>query len=274
MKSLIFFVVSVLVSANVAAQNSTISFFTEDGQRFYVVLNGEKQNDQPLTKVNVADVKPVASKLKIIMEEDFLGAISKDLTIKPNSEYVFLVKPDEATKNKYQLKLVSSTALTSQNNPANNNAIQQNAANTSGTRQSVRTQRKNMFMNVQIQKAGTSGNFRQANSKTAIDEKYKGPTNCSLPMSKPDFATAKRSIASKSFEDSKLSAARQLIHSNCLLSSQVIAIMQLFDLEDTKLGLAKYAYAYTYDLGNYYEVNDAFEYESSIDDLNKYIHSK
>ncbi len=41
----------------------------------------------------------------------------------------------------------------------------------------------------------------------------------------------------------------------------------------TRLDFAKYAYAYTLDLRNYYKLNDAFTFESSIDELDKYIRS-
>ncbi|MBW8049771.1 MAG: DUF4476 domain-containing protein [Cytophagales bacterium] len=103
---------------------------------------------------------------------------------------------------------------------------------------------------------------------------YNGPVGCPLPMTDNDFRNAKNSIASKSFSDSKLTIARQVTSSNCLLSSQVKEIMLLFDFEDTRIKYAKYAYGYTYDLGNYYKVNDAFDFESSIEELNEYINSR
>lgn len=103
---------------------------------------------------------------------------------------------------------------------------------------------------------------------------YTGPIGCPIPMSQSEFQNVKRSISSKSFEDSKNTIARQVIGSNCLLTSQVKEIMMLFDFETTKLDFAKFAYGYTYDIGNYYQLNDAFDFESSIDDLNSYIQSR
>ncbi|HIE16024.1 MAG TPA: DUF4476 domain-containing protein, partial [Bacteroidales bacterium] len=102
---------------------------------------------------------------------------------------------------------------------------------------------------------------------------YHGKIGCPVPMLPQDFQSAKQTIASKSFEDSKLAIAKQIVNSNCLTSGQVRDLLRLFDFEDTKLQFAKYCYGYTYDLGNYYKVNDAFEFESSIDELNKYIES-
>ncbi|OFY24005.1 MAG: hypothetical protein A2W98_13750 [Bacteroidetes bacterium GWF2_33_38] len=100
---------------------------------------------------------------------------------------------------------------------------------------------------------------------------YSGPIGCPQPMDQNSFFSVKQSIASKTFEDSKLTIAKQVINSNCLLSSQVKEIMLLFTFEDTRLELAKYAYGHTYDIGNYYQLNDAFTFESSIDELNAYI---
>ncbi len=102
---------------------------------------------------------------------------------------------------------------------------------------------------------------------------YNGPIGCPYPMNREEFNSAKASISSKSFEESKMTVAKQIIGSNCLTCSQVKEVMLLFSFEGTKLDFAKYAYGYTFDLGNYYKLNDAFTFSSSIDDLNKYIES-
>jgi hypothetical protein len=102
---------------------------------------------------------------------------------------------------------------------------------------------------------------------------YNGPTGCPYPMTPQDFAGVKASIMSKSFESTKLEIAKQVLAQRCMTSSQVTEMMNCFDFESTKLDFAKFAYGRTYDLGNYYRVNDAFTFESSINDLNNYINS-
>ncbi|MFM7814555.1 MAG: DUF4476 domain-containing protein [Flavobacteriales bacterium] len=97
---------------------------------------------------------------------------------------------------------------------------------------------------------------------------------CSSSMDATSFNSAKGSINSKSFEDSKLTLAKQVAKSNCMTASQVKDVMGLFAFEETKLEFAKYAYDYCYNQGNYYEVNDAFDFESTIEDLNEYLESK
>ena len=100
---------------------------------------------------------------------------------------------------------------------------------------------------------------------------YSGPTGCAMPMTNESFNTAKSSISGKTFEDSKMTIAKQVVGNNCLLCSQVKEIMALFTFEDTKLEFAKFAYKHTFDIGNYYQLNDAFKFESTIEELNEYI---
>jgi len=100
---------------------------------------------------------------------------------------------------------------------------------------------------------------------------YNGRIGCSNPVSNDRFESIIQSISSKDFEDSKLTVAKQVASSNCLFAYQVKEIMQLFSYESTKLEFAKEAYGHTYDLDNYFMLNDAFDFESSISELNEFI---
>ena len=103
---------------------------------------------------------------------------------------------------------------------------------------------------------------------------YNGPIGCPWPMSAGDFEGAKASIKNQSFADSQMKVAKQIFNTNCLTSAQVKEIMMLFSFEDNKLEFAKFAYGRTFDLGNYYKVNDAFTFSSSIDELDEYIQGR
>jgi hypothetical protein len=100
---------------------------------------------------------------------------------------------------------------------------------------------------------------------------YEGVYGCPYPMSDYDFQQAKRSISDKDFSDSRITLAKQVLDHNCLLCSQVYEMIGLLTYEDDKLEIAKYAYGSTLDIGNYYRINDAFEYESTIEELDEYI---
>ena len=103
---------------------------------------------------------------------------------------------------------------------------------------------------------------------------YSGAVGCPTPMADSEFKEAKSSIASKSFSDSKMTLAKQIGNSKCFLTDHVKGIMSEFEFEDDKLEFAKFAYDSTYDIDNYYKVNDGFTFESSIDDLNEFIQGR
>lgn len=103
---------------------------------------------------------------------------------------------------------------------------------------------------------------------------YNGPIGCPWPMDQSQFAGVRQSVASKTWDESRIAIAKQVIGSNCLLSSQVRDLMSVMQWEESRLDLAKFAYGYTYDLGNYYMLNDAFEWEQSIEELNAFIRGR
>lgn len=103
---------------------------------------------------------------------------------------------------------------------------------------------------------------------------YSGVVGCPWPMDQGTFSNALNTINGQSFEENKFQIAQQVFSSNCMTVAQVNQIMGLFSFEDTKLDFAKFAYGRTYDLSNYFMVNNAFTFSSSVDELNAFINSQ
>jgi hypothetical protein len=93
-------------------------------------------------------------------------------------------------------------------------------------------------------------------------------------MSTVDFVEAKSSIHSKSFEKDKVTLAKQIIRNSCITSDQVGDLLKMFSFDKDRVEIAKFAYEFVYDQNKYYKVNDAFQYSSSIDELNRFINSR
>lgn len=90
-------------------------------------------------------------------------------------------------------------------------------------------------------------------------------------MSATDYASAKSSIQNKDFEDSRIKIAKQIVDNNCVDAEQIKGIAELFDFEASRLDFAKYAYKKCSDPQNYYKINDVFDFESSIEELDAFI---
>ncbi len=114
-------------------------------------------------------------------------------------------------------------------------------------------------------------NYNYGNNNGNYNNYYYPPNNYNYAMSDYDFIQLKQVISNATFESSKLKIAGQAITSNYFYAEQVADLMNLFTFESSKLEIAKLAYQHTLNKGKYYIVNNAFTFESSIDELNQYI---
>jgi len=88
-------------------------------------------------------------------------------------------------------------------------------------------------------------------------------------VSQKDFTDIKNQISKQSFINTKVNIAKQnLKDKKCFKTEQIIELLSLFPYSDTKMDIAKYAYDYTTDQGNYVKVADAFSFSS---DKNKFL---
>ncbi|MCB9023842.1 MAG: DUF4476 domain-containing protein [Lentimicrobiaceae bacterium] len=317
---LLLLLAALLQLSSFAQLKSNLVFFTEQGERFTVILNGIRQNPTPETNVKVTDLIAPNYKLKVIFDDPALGEIDKNLMFNQGYETTFSVKRNN--KNEYVVRWMNEVPIaqalppapgqqvvvyTTQAAPAAPVTYTQTTTTVTDTYAEPQEGNVSMGININDPELGvnfnmnvnggsintgsqvtttqtttsystttTTGGYQQAPPtqqmpQTYVMPGYNGPVGCPYPMHPGDFQSVKQSIASKSFDDTRLTIAKQVISSNCLLSDQVKEIMLLFTFEDTRLELAKYAYGYTYDIGNYYRLNDAFTFESSIEELNDYM---
>lgn len=333
MKIKLHFITFLLLFASISATGqikSNLVFFTEQGERFTLILNGLRQNDTPETNVKVTDLIAPAYKAKIIFEDQALGSFDKNITFNQGTETTLVIKRNN--KNEWTVRFMTEVPIAQalppspgqqvivyNTNPAPARPVQPAASQTVTQTTTTVTDSYgdmpagNVSMNIGINdptlgvnfnvnvsgvqdmpsqmsqttttttystttSQGYNNNYNNQAYPQAVPAQpvyvlpgYNGPVGCPYPMMPEDFQSVKQSIASKSFDDTRLKIAKQVISTNCLLSSQVKEIMLLFTFEDTRLDLAKFAYGYTYDIGNFYKLNDAFTFESSIDELNEYI---
>lgn len=298
--------------------------FAEQGEKFWLIINGVKQNTDPQTNVKVTDLPANSYKMKVIFEDNNLPDMDKNLFFNDLGEYTFNIKKNN--KGEYVLRPVSmvpipataavvpnqyvivygapapttttvvtapgtvthqTTTTTTTGNPDNVNlnvgvnvggtgvGINMNVNDGIGSSTTQQTTTTTTTYSTVTTTSGDIIRHEQPTSPVVVYVPgYGGPVGCPVPMDPADFAAAKNSIALKSFESTKLEMAKQITNSNCFVTEQVKEIMQLFDFEASKLDFAKYAYGHTYDKGNYFKVNDTFEFDSSVSELNDYINGK
>ncbi len=91
------------------------------------------------------------------------------------------------------------------------------------------------------------------------------------PMNDRSFMQLKQSLSRESFDDARMNIAKAAVARNYLSSYQVKDLLSLFAFENSKLEMAKYYYRFTTDPGNYYVVADGLNYNSSKNELMRFI---
>lgn len=280
-----------LLSLTSFAQQKTgnLTVFTDDGDKFFLYLNGEKQNEIAQTNIRVEELPQPYYRAKIVFEDKSIPEISKNLPVADIDDKMmdvtYRVKKDKNGKVKIQQYsqtevvpdfIIPAGAYVKRYGqpypPAG--GVHTTTTTTSSNTMNANVSVPGINMNISINDPNTQV-YTTTTTTTRTSETTSQPQTvkgCSgFPMKQNDFAAAKKTISESSFDDTKLSTAKSIISSNCMSADQVAEICKLLSFEESKLDFAKYAYRYTTDQKNYFKVNNVFSFSSSKEQLNDYI---
>ncbi len=287
-----------LISSAIA--QSTVVVFSEDGDAFFLLINSIKQNQNPVANMKVTGLNASAYSCKIVFANGAYGKIISTINPLPNQENTFIIKKKKYISNspeeeKYTISFLSSTPLNINGGQLSNGQMEMplniniNTNTTSPNNENVNmnVNGMNMGMNVNTNTPNPNANpenHHQNKHQEQNQEQHKehhqaestknnsnANSSCKTPMNAIEFTNAKKSILSKSFESSKVEMAKQITDKNCLTALQINQMMKLFSFESSRLDYAKFAHEHCFDKKNYYQVNDAFQFEHSIIELNEAI---
>ena len=305
MKKIFVILISIVIPSILFAQQKTgnLTVFSEDGDKFYLFLNGEKQNDIPQTNIRVEELPQPYYRAKIVFEDQTLTEISKNLPVADADDVMmdvtYRLRKDKNKKvklNPYSSIEVAPEFIIpagmyvrkfGQPQPTQPQTNQNQVGYQTTTKTSSNTMNANVNVpglnmnisindpNTQVISSTTTTTTRSNTTGSTTTPATPAPPtnkNCTgSPMNLSDFAAAKKTIKESSFNDTKLSTAKSIASANCLNVDQVVEICKLFSFEEAKLDFAKYAYKYTTDPKNYFKVNSVFSFSSSKEELNDYI---
>jgi hypothetical protein len=232
-------------SENMDESGSVVTIFSENGDQFFLVLNGVKQNNMPQTKVRVEDLPQVTNEIQIIFADNQTQEIQRRITFSDPVEgkAVNMVLKIERGQGGYaRLSFVKSTPLIHDYRPDQGEYVMH------------------------------YGRDMQQQTQVVINTPPPPPPG-PVAMDPGSFNDAKNAVATASFEDTRLSTAKTIFSGNYMTTDQVTEICKLFSFEDTKLAFAKFAYSKTVDPNNYFKVGSVFGFDSNKQALNTFISS-
>ncbi len=294
---------------------ANLTIFSENGAKFYLILNGERYNDIPQTNIRIEELPNPYYNCRIIFEDKTIPEISKSALMLTDAngimqDVTYRIKKDNKGRNvlrfysfvpaQQNMARPSNCATYRFGNPnrmLNNSngsytettTIQQSSIEPITINMNVGGANLDMSLpantgiNTTTVTSSSGSNIRRDNYDND-NRQYSNRGNnnsnnrnnkrgCNVSMNSGDFNEAKATVANNSFDETKLSTAKQIISSNCVSTNQIIALLSTFSFEESKLDFAKYAYEFCTDRNNYFKVSNAFTFESSKTELNAYVQS-
>lgn len=265
MKTIITSILLMCSTLIMAQGTGNAVIFCNSGQRFIVILNGARINENFETNVKLTNLNAEFYKIKLLFEKGLPKQKEFNLYVHIGQEVTYELK-NIKNNSKYVLRFNSETPLAPPILAYTPTLPMSNVGNTPATNNGT-------IVNVPININMGNGTINNTPTNSNVALPPSAQYGCPAPMNATAFEQARQSLKSKPFEDNKLQIAKQILNSNCLSCMQVKEIVMLFNFEDSRLDFAKFAYGRTWDYGNYFTVNDAFKFSTSIDELNGYIQS-
>jgi hypothetical protein len=260
-----------VAGARIQAQQSNLTVYTETKENFTLIVNGQKINAVPAQHVRVTGLQPSQYRVEAIFASTALAKQGIIIPVDGSREITYALTRSTLA-GPLTFDFVSEVAMGYMPIAPRDvtTVIYTGPLNDPGTP---------VVAEPVVVVQPVAAEVRPVEAIIVVEKPaplpgYTGPIGCPDPMGETAFLDAKQSIATKKFSDTKMQMAKQITSHNCLLTSQVKDIMSEFTFESQKLDYAKFAYRYTYDKGNYYKVNDMFGFESSVRDLEKFLHEE
>lgn len=93
MKTLHILLIMVILPLWAMAQtaSSNLQIFSQDGDSFYVFLNGQQQNTEPVSSINLSDLQNSGYQIKIVFTNNSLAPIERRLTTPKGYNFVYTI---------------------------------------------------------------------------------------------------------------------------------------------------------------------------------------
>lgn len=283
-----------------------LTIFSEDGDKFTLILNGEQINDTPQTNLRVEELNQPYYNAKIKFADNTLADITKNNLMLTDVDGVFAdvtykIKRDKNNKTKMKLNYFSSIPVRPDFIPPSNvhvihygqpdTVVVQQQGGISQTTTTTTTQTGGVNVGVGVNVGGINmgvtindPDAQVVTHTTTTQTTTSGGHYESAPvregcggrscMSPGNFSAALATIKKQSFEETQLKTAKQVITANCLNVDQIIQIANTFSFEENKLDFAKFAYDYCTEQKNYFKLNSIFNFSSNVDELSDYVQSR
>ena len=300
MKTICLF--SVLFTFAALNAQSNLSIFNNNGQSFYVVLNGIRQNSKPETNVQVAQIKNGSYAVKVIFADGKTPDIDKNFMIDAPYDITARII---FKKGKGKLQLIgqepthgvlqeavvfrpTDAASYSDAVVVNTQTTPVQTSTTTNTTTTGTVPDENVNLNMNLSVGGVNVNLNANASTTTttqtnnqgnaqhqqvIAQVQQAPlsnrVNCTKTMNR--LEAFKAELQDQSFEEDRLEALQLELKSTCLTTAQAEQLIDLFTFDENRLEVAKYLSDRLTDRDNAGALAKKLTFDSSKMEYRRYI---
>ena len=289
------FLFSVLFTFAALNAQSNLSIFNNNGQSFYVILNGIRQNSKPETNVQVAQIKNGSYAVKVIFADGKTPDIDKNFMIDApydiTARIIFKkgkgklqLMGQEPTHGVLQEAVVyrpNDAAVYSDMIP-----VQTTTTTTTTTTGTIHDENVNLNMNLSVGGVNVNLNANASTTTTTqtnnqgnaqhqqvIAQVQQAPlsnrVNCTKTMNR--LEAFKAELQDQSFEEDRLEALQLELKSTCLTTAQAEQLIDLFTFDENRLEVAKYLSDRLTDRDNAGALAKKLTFDSSKMEYRRYI---
>lgn len=259
-----FTVLSALVMSffTFAAQQGEVVFFSNTGEQFFVLMNGNFQNTYPSSNVSTNAWGNNVYNFKIQSVTNQF-TFDRSIMVKPNRRLTYKIVRNYGG---YHFILQSDQPINGYYGNGYDYPYDQGQVNYQGCNH------QNQQGNGHHHGHGNPHHQGGHNDQGVYYTGYGG--NMYNVMSDQEFIRLKQAIRNESFSDDQLRVAKLAAQNKRMKVSQIKEVARLFTFSKPQLDFAKAAYNNCVDKQNYYEVMDVFTFSSDKRKLEEFINQQ
>ena len=252
--------------------------FCNDGEPFTLILNGERINMEPQTRVRVENLPLKKYQTKVVFKNSKLKEANTTITFFHTCfECEFGV--NRKSKKKFKIEYFTDRKIegcvrTDQVNNTNTNG-NQNTSNTAVNNTPTYSTQETPVPGNTITPTNTllTG---PGISNEGPDIKNVGIINgkCNTPMNDGEFLSFKNSLQKLSTDDEKQIKAWAMMEAACITVNQLKQLLNVFFADNSKYEFAKKVYERTKDNSDYIKLKEVFVDAIVKDKFDKFLQSK
>lgn len=269
--TILILLTALLQTATAQVSRGHLTIISEDNTPFYLFINDIQYNQRPALAVRVENLMSPTVRCRIVYQQPRMPIVEDPyLNIADMEGYMQDITYTVSSSRRGNRAFMVYHVIPMEPIQISSRDIQVYNLNQPNRANSWNDTRDNRF----YQKDNRYRNPRPGNNNShgpRPNEPTVPATPVCLTLSPAEMESLLTTIKKAAFDNNKLEIAEFAISKNCFTTDQIIAIIQTFSYDESKLKVAKMAYGQCPDQHNYFKVVDKLTFSTSKTELSQFM---